>query len=276
MLFKRKDGVPLDDKLSIGRRFMPYVLGGATESWVLWEEIVKIQPALDFIEKWNKEHPPEMKLTMNTFVLRACALAAAKYPRMNKFLAGKRYYQRNGIDISFSAKKEKTDKAGLLIFKRRFTAEESLEDVVRDIRSMIERDRSQKISEQEKETFDLMRIPRLILMLAMKGVFLLDFFNLLPHSFIEGNPMFASMFISNLGSIGMNSGWHHLYHFGNIPLFGVVGAPYDAAVVEDGELVVRKVLSFKWTFDERIEDGWNAARAAGEATRLMENPELML
>lgn len=275
-LFKRKDGDSLEDKISDGRKFIPYILGTANDSWLLWEETIKIQPALDFVEKWNAEHPPEEKITLNHLLLRACAKAYPLHPRMNRFLAGNRYYQRKGINISFSAKKEFSESGGLLIFKRVFPENESLEEMVRAIRGMLKKDRTVKVSEQEKENSMYLKLPRPILMAGMAGVRALDFFNLLPASFIDSNPLFSGMFISNLGSLGINSGWHHLYNFGNIMLFGVMGAPMEVPIVEDGKVVPCKVVSMKWTFDERIEDGYNASRAAATVTRFIENPEQLL
>lgn len=275
-LFKRKDGESLETRLKDGRKFLPYILGPATDSWILWEETIKIQPALDFIDKWNEEHPPELKLTLHSLLLRACAKAYPLNPRMNRFVAGNRYYQRDGIQISFSAKKEFSESGGLLIFKRRFEPEESLEDMIRSLRGMINKDRKVKTSDQEKETSTMLKLPRPILQAGMLGVRTLDYFNLLPQSFIDGNPLFAGMFISNLGSLGMDSGWHHLYKFGNVSLFGVMGSPKMIPMVEDGEVVARKACSIKWTFDERVEDGLNAGRAAGTVTRFLENPETLL
>lgn len=274
--FQRKDGESIQNRLKDGRKFLPYILGPATESWILWEEIIKIQPALDFIDKWNEEHPPELKLTLHSLLLRACAKAYPLNPRMNRFLAGNEYYQRDGIHISFSAKKEFSESAGLLIFKRRFEPHETIEEMLLALREMINRDRKATNSDQEKETSSLLRLPRPLLELGMVGVRALDYFNLLPHSFIEHNPLFAGMFISNLGSLGMNSGWHHLYKFGNVSLFGVMGSPYEAPVVENGHVVAKKVCSLKWTFDERIEDGLNAGRAAGTVTRFLEAPETLI
>lgn len=276
-LFKRKDGESLESKISDGRKFIPYVLGPATDSWLLWEETIKIQPALDFIAKWNEEHSPEDKITLNHVLLRACAKAYPLHPRMNRFLAGNRYYQRKGIHISFSAKKEFSESGGLLIFKRLFSPDETMEEMIRDLKSMLKKDRSAKVSEQEKETSLFLKLPRPFLMAGMAGVRALDFFNILPHSFIESNPLFAGMFISNLGSLGVDSGWHHLYKFGNIMLFGVMGSPKMIPIVNDeGEVVACKCVSLKWTFDERIEDGFNASRAAATVTRFIENPELLV
>lgn len=278
-LFPRKDGEPLHKKLSISRRFLPFMLGSANDAWLLWEEIIRVEPILEFIERWNKEHAadPKMKISLHHILLRACCLSYTYNPRMNKFVAGDRYYQRKGIYISFSAKKEYSSDAGLLVFKRLFTAEESMEEVVRALNSMVRDDRDPKESGQEKEQrMYVQYVPRFAMKAAMWAINWLDSKNILPSSFSDHHPLFAGMFVSNLGSLGINSGWHHLYNQGNISLFGVMGAPYDAVLAEDGKPVVRKVVSLKWTFDERIEDGYNAGRAATFVTRLIENPELLV
>ena len=278
-LFRRKDGDSLHKQLSMSRRFLPFMLGGANDAWLLWEEIIRIQPALDFAEAWNVKHAddPSMRISLHHMLLRACSVAYAYNPRMNRFVAGDRYYQRKGCYISFSAKKEFSSGAGLLVFKRDFPQGEPLEDIVRSLNGLIQKDRKVKESGQEKEQrLYLQLLPRFVIKAAMWGINWLDAHNLLPQSFIEHHPLYAGMFVSNLGSLGINSGWHHLYNQGNISLFGVMGAPYDAVLAEDGQPIVRKVVSLKWTFDERIEDGFNAGRAATFVTRMLENPELLI
>lgn len=275
-MFKRKDGTSIHRTLSPSRQLMPMFMGPATDCWVLAEEIIKIQPALDFIEQWNQTHSGESKITLNHLLLRSCAKAIELHPRLNRFLAGHRYYQRKGTYIAFSAKKEFSSKGGLLVFKRQFTPEESMDSMIVDMRRMINKDRTVEKSGQEKENKLFSYLPGPVFSLALKGIQKLDDFNLLPYSFIEHMPFYASMFIANLGSLGMNSGWHHLYRFGNVPVFGVMGAPYDAAVVEEGQVVARKVVSLKWTFDERIEDGYNAGRAAQAVTHFLEHPEELI
>ena len=42
---------------------------------------------------------------------------------------------------------------------------------------------------------------------------------LLPRAFVEGDPFFASAFVTNLGSVGLDSAYHHLYEYGTIPIF---------------------------------------------------------
>ncbi|MEM1007913.1 MAG: 2-oxo acid dehydrogenase subunit E2 [Myxococcota bacterium] len=278
-LFRRPDGTPLHDKLSISRRFLPFMLGDATSAWLLWEEQIRIQPALDFIDAWNARYStqPELRISLHHLTLRAIAMAIHHFPRLNKFLAGDRYYQRNELYISYSAKKKHAAGAGLLIFKRAFPRHEPMEELVRSLNSRVKDDRKVEKSAQEKELQTYLRfLPRSVIRLAMRGIDWLDSHNLLPKSFISHHALFSGIFVSNLASLGLESGWHHLYRQGQISLFGVLGRPRDQVVAEAGQPVVRKVCSLKWTFDERIEDGYNAGRAATFVTRLMENPRLLV
>jgi pyruvate/2-oxoglutarate dehydrogenase complex dihydrolipoamide acyltransferase (E2) component len=66
---------------------------------------------------------------------------------------------------------------------------------------------------------------------------------------------------------------HHLYEWGNCPLFMGVGAYEARAWVEHDEIIAAKVLPIRWTFDERIEDGLTARGGLDEVLRLLEDPE---
>lgn len=90
----------------------------------------------------------------------------------------------------------------------------------------------------------------------------LDDWNLLPHAFTRPDPMYASAFIANLGSLKLDAAYHHHYEYGNIPIFVTVGRVHDAVVARaDVTVGTRKEVVLKWNFDERIEDGLYAARA---------------
>jgi len=87
----------------------------------------------------------------------------------------------------------------------------------------------------------------------------LDAHNVLPHSFIANDPLYTSMFVANLGSIEMGAAFHHLYEWGNCPLFLVVGKVEDRLVRgDDDKPTWQKVLPLRFTFDERVEDGLTA------------------
>ena len=96
--------------------------------------------------------------------------------------------------------------------------------------------------------------------------------NLLPRTFIEGDPFFASAFVTNLGSVGLDSAFHHLYEYGTIPIFGALGRVRETVEVEDGRPVVARTASMKFTYDERVEDGLYAAGALADFQAMVEHP----
>ena len=57
-------------------------------------------------------------------------------------------------------------------------------------------------------------LPRPVLLVAVKLFRLLDYYNLLPGFFIEGDALYASAIVINLGSLQMAPGYHHLYRVG--------------------------------------------------------------
>jgi pyruvate/2-oxoglutarate dehydrogenase complex dihydrolipoamide acyltransferase (E2) component len=102
----------------------------------------------------------------------------------------------------------------------------------------------------------------------------LDAWGLLPASFSAGDPLYASAFIANLGSVGLDAAYHHLYEYGTIPIFVTIGRVRRVAVaLEDGSVASREVVTLRWTYDERIEDGFYAARALDRLREALEDPD---
>ena len=67
----------------------------------------------------------------------------------------------------------------------------------------------------------------------------LDHFNLLPAFFIQDDPLYISVFVANLGSLKMGAAYHHLYEYGNCPLFLVLGQVEDRPGVVEGRVEVQ-------------------------------------
>jgi hypothetical protein len=174
-------------------------------------------------------------------------------------------------------KRKRLDKAAkLAAVKLRFRDGETFRDLSARINEQIGVERSEKQTYADRE-FDLLeRIPRPLLRGAVRLLRTLDYFNLLPASFIENDGMYTSIFLANLGSLDMDPGYHHLYEWGNCPLFMMVGRIQDRPVVVDGELVVRKTLHIRWSYDKRIDDGLNARFGIESVKRALEDPFVFL
>jgi hypothetical protein len=118
-----------------------------------------------------------------------------------------------------------------------------------------------------------MALPGPLVRLLVGLVRLLDRWNLVPGWFLRDDPMYSSLFLANLGSVGVSDAYHHLYEYGTTSIFGVMGAPQRMPFVEGDAIAVREGLRVRFTFDERIEDGFYSARSLSVAQSIMEDPE---
>ena len=163
-----------------------------------------------------------------------------------------------------------------MVIKVQFDPEETLAQMAQRIQEALKEGRSDKESCTDKETSLLLRLPRFLLRSIIWSQSALDYFNLLPRKFIETDLFYASLFVANLGSIGLNAGYHHLYEYGNISLFMTVGKIQPLPAVEGNQVTVRRQTEIKISYDERIEDGFYASRALDRLKYYVEHPEEML
>jgi hypothetical protein len=95
---------------------------------------------------------------------------------------------------------------------------------------------------------------------------------------VAADPLFTSVYVANLGSIGLDSPYHHLYEWGTASLFMVVGRVFqkEARKSGNGRLgapELKHFVNIKFTVDERIAEGIYFAHAAALFQRLVAKPE---
>jgi hypothetical protein len=266
----RPDGDYVRD-LPKTRRIMPFIMRKRNESIVFFEQKVDTSKTLKFVEEFRQR--TGLRASMLHLLIYAAGQMLRDRPRLNRFVAGGRIFQRRGIWVSFSAKKQKAEDAPIVLVKQEIDPQWSFEDLVQKIEEGISEGRSDKPSTTDTELSLLLRLPTFLVGWLVWLSVKLDRLGLLPGAFIRKDPLFASLFIANLGSIDMDAGYHHLYEYGNIPMFMMVGRVKDEAVVgPDGKPVVRPTMTLRYSFDERIEDGLYGARALDIMKKLIEDP----
>jgi hypothetical protein len=271
LFFGRPDAV-LAERVPLVRRFMPFLMRRRNESLVWFEQDVTVDPALAFAASFSRTH--DLRLSFFQLVLRSIARVLDEFPRLNRYVVGRRLYQRTDVAISFSGKEAFENDSPLYVRKRVFHRHETLEAMARSLSESVRSGRAGQRTQSDYEIAILSRMPRL----AIDGMVLLgrllDHFNLLPARMIREDPLYASAFVANLGSVGIAGAYHHLYEYGTIPIFVVVGAYRNVVVVEDdGRIAARRVSTLKYTYDERVEDGFYCARALSRMKDLLERPE---
>lgn len=265
-IFKRPDG-KLSADVPAARQIMPFIMRNRNESTVYFEQQVDLTRTLPFIEQFNAAHPTRKVTVFHVFTW-AAMLALNARPRMNRFVVGSRIYDRDGIWISYSAKKALRDDAPIVVIKRKFDPSMGFEQVVDFIYGDLQEGRSDKQSHVDKELKLFLALPAPLLRIGVRLLAWLDSWNLLPGSFIKNDPLYASLFVANLGSVRLESAYHHLYEYGSIPLFATIGKKKDVVTPEG----TRTVCSIKYSFDERIEDGLYAAGALSLLKDRLEDP----
>ena len=270
MFTKRPDGRLVDD-VAPYRRIMPYLMRGRNESAVYFEQHVDLTRTEAFVEQFNAAHP-DTKITLFHLVTWGIVRTLADRPNLNRFVAGGRIYQRDGIWVSYAAKKVLAEGSPLVVLKRRFDPAQAFENMVADMWGDLRVGRSDAESTTDKELDVLLRLPGLGLRVFLALERLADALGLLPRVFIENDPMFASVMIANLGSLRMDAAFHHLYEYGNIPVFCVIGRSHEEPVVVEGSVVPRRTAVLRFSYDERVEDGLYAQHALADFQRLVEDP----
>ncbi len=223
-----------------------------------------------FIDAFNRAH--STRITVFHVITWATVRTIATHPKLNRFTAGGRLWQRKGIWISYSAKKRLDNEAPVVLVKKRFNPDHSLIEMLEEMAPQLAEHRSEKRSYVDKELDTLLALPPTGLSLLMRVARMADSLGLLPSAFIERDPLFASFFIANLGSVGLDAAYHHLYEYGTIPVFCVIGQTQESPRVVDGKVLPRKTVTLRFSYDERVEDGLYAATALQTLRSIVESP----
>lgn len=278
---KRKWGDRLD-----GRRVrdvpglqsvMANLMPNRTESEVYLHETLDVTELLRYIEKRN-EGEPEYKTTLFHCFILGLARMVKERPMMNRFIQGRRTYQRDEISLSFVCKRRFTDHSeeALMVLKPKDT--DTLDDISRKIVGDV---REVRKSEHATGGVDsivdgLGKLPRPLLMFAIWMIRVLDFWGKLPRAIWDGDPNYTTILCSNLGSIKCPAVYHHLNNYGTNSIMVTIGAIHKAPMVmEDGSMEVRDVVDIGATLDERIADGFYFARSLKLMRYICANPTLL-
>jgi len=253
------------------RRFMPALMPTRTGSTVFFDQVVEVEAAQRFVAETRAAHP-DLHPTLFHLVLWALGRMFDRHPHLNRFVSGGRVYDRDGIWISFTVKTELSDDGTLVEVKHRCDPAQPFADFVRDIESSVATARSGAEDLTDKELSLFLHLPPVLRRGVVLAAGLANALNVLPRAFIDGDPFFASAFVTNLGSVGIDAGFHHLYDYGTIPLFCAFGLVHEEVVAKDGVPVVTRVASLKFSYDERVEDGLYAARAVQYLCAVLEDP----
>jgi hypothetical protein len=258
---------------------MPYVMPTRTGSMIYYEQELEVTRTLARIKAANRELVKKREiLTLFDVVICAAVRAVAMRPRANRFISGGRFYQRNQIAVNFVAKKELTDEGEEVNVKIPFEPFETLETVARKVKRYVRKAVSESGMDNDQVVKTLVRFPHFVLRIVAKSLLWLDAHNLMPADMIESDPCFCSIFLTNVGSFGLETPpYHHLYERGNCPIFIAMGKVRTQNRLEaDGSVTERKILVLRYSFDDRIADGTYMGRTLDLVKKYVEDAEALV
>ena len=267
-LFRRHDGDLIRGAPAI-RRIMPYLMRTRTESVVLHESIYRVSAARAWLRAYNRSHAAHA--TLFDLFAYACGQALHARPELNRFVSGGRLYQRRGVQLSFVVKREMSDAGVGTTVKFEMHAAEPFAHYVARIARAIDDARSRDLA-VDQETALIVRLPGVFVQALVRFARWLDAWNLYPRFMTAHDPMYASVFLANLGSAGISDAYHHLYEYGTVSIFAAMSAVRRMPFVEGDAVVAREGLGVRFTFDERIHDAFYAARSLAVVQHVLEDP----
>ncbi|HML37175.1 MAG TPA: 2-oxo acid dehydrogenase subunit E2 [Bacillota bacterium] len=242
-----------------------------TESLVYFNANLDVENLLAYIEKKQAEG---IELKFFQMFLAAVVKVFKERPGLNRFVAGRRVYQRNDIKISFVAKKGAFDEAEETNVTLEFDEKSSFDDVINRIKGDIKIAKSDAVKDDDALFGTVMKMPRFMLRLFFGILSWLDFYFEMPKALADFDPLRCSVYIANLGSIGIEAPFHHLYEWGTCSVFIAIGKiRYMPVALEDGTLTSKKMVEIKVTLDERIADGFYFARSLELIEKYINDPE---
>ncbi len=217
-------------------------------------------------------------LGMIHILMAAFSRTVSQYPGVNRFIRGQRLYARNGIEICMAIKKELKLNAPETIIKLYTKPEDTLETVYHTLaKEITENKQLGDQNNMDTAARILVNLPGVFLKFVVWLLKTLDYFGFLPRFLTKLSPFHGSLFITNMGSLGMPPIVHHLYNFGNLPIFIAMGGKRtEYEVTKDGTVKKRRYLDCNIVCDERICDGHYYATAFKKFQKYIENPEQLL
>lgn len=252
----------------------PYVMPMRCDAQVFLKHRVDMEKLSGYIRRQKAEK--NQQITHMQILVAAYVRAVSRNPEINRFIMNKQLYARNNCSVAFTILKDPQDAdQGESVVKIKFDPTDTIYDVRDRMEANVAANRGdQPASFVDKLLAGLFRIPGLVT-LIVGIVRLLDRYGLAPKVLIEELPFYVGMYVTNTASIGLHDVNHHIYNWGNVGLFFGMGLTEKVAVVEDGEVRMKRYLPIGITADERVCSGAHYARFFADMKRYLEHPELL-
>ena len=252
-----------------------YIMPERNQANVFFQDKLEITELEKYIRRKRAEGMENFGMT--EALLAAYVRTMSKYPAANRFIAGEKIYTRvKDMQFCMTVKKDMTLESPDTVIKLHLKPGESVQEVYEKFHAVLSDVRKSMDLDSGFDGIAALfnHIPGVLLKFAIWFLKLLDYFGLLPRVILELSPFHGSIYFTSMGSLGIPPVYHHLYNFGNLPIFLAFGRKYKVnETQEDGTVVTKKYMDYTFNVDERIVDGFYYASVIKYFHKLLLHPE---
>ncbi len=270
----RKDGTLIRDLDSMPL-IVPLLYPNRCDNEAFISETIDLTNLDAWLEKKNSDDPA-YKYNLFQAIVTAMLKCLTLRPKMNRFIANKSMYQRNELSASFVVKKLFSDNGGEALAFVHAKDEDTIDTIHDEIYRQVSYCRSDKVDPSTESMDTFKKMPRFLMRFLVGIVCKLDKHGWVPSSLIASDPYYSSVVLTNLGSIKLHAGYHHLTNWGTNSVFVAVGdKKFRPFYNDDGSVTMRDSIDLGLTIDERLADGYYYSKTVRLLRKLLENPELL-
>ncbi len=255
---------------------IPMIFPNRTDNEAFVTERIDLTNAAAYLDKRNAENTDGYKYNIFQLIVTTMIRTVTLRPHMNRFICNKNLYQRNHITAAFTMKKKFSDEAGEALAKIHGQPDSTIFTIHEEMRAQV-MDCKQGKNDATSDVMDMfLKFPRWLTKIVARFFCWLDRHGWVPNSISATDPYYASVLLSNLGSIKLHSGYHHLSNWGTTSVFVIVGERKKRPFYnDDGSYEMKDSIDLGLTVDERISDGYYFSKTIRLMKHLLENPELL-
>ena len=256
---------------------IPHIMRTRSDSQVFFEEQIDISGLREFIVE-NRETIPHLS-TYHLFVA-ATLRTIVDMPRLNRFVSGRKVYSRSYLRASLSVKKSMDKDGDEAVITPEFLPTDTLADITQkfnDAVMQVKAEADAAKNETDIAVYLINLLPGFVKKFFVWLMRSLDSFGMMPKIINRVSPFHSTLFVTNVGSIGIKPVYHHLYDFGTTSIFLAIGKKETKRELQsDGTVKTTPVIGIRFVLDERICDGFYFASAIKRFKRYIKNPALLL
>lgn len=244
-----------------------------SDAQVYFKQDIPLSNMDEYIDKKAQEG---IRMSYMNIIYAAIVRIINERPKLNRFVMNGTTYQRDTIYVSLSIKKSLTDDGQETVVKIPFKGTETILEIKEKVDATIEKNKDLQTANKTDNLVKILNlVPNFLILFAVKMLKFLDKHGIMPKAVIKASPFHTSVFLTNVGSLGIDSIYHHIYNFGTTSLFFSMGKKKKSYIYEDDEIKEEKCITIAFVGDERICDGHYYASSFKQLNKYLKKPELL-